>query len=273
MPKVSIVSAYYNRKKALWRTLKTIEKSSFKDFEFIIVDDASDSSQRIEDFVDEFNFIRLVRIEPENKHHINPCIPFNLGFSLVTGDIVIIQAPECLYLGDVLDFVVNNSKDNQYLVFSCYSLSKDTSDKLDLVDFNLPLKELEFSIVNVIGKFRSKSTIDVGKDNSWFIHPIYRPVHYNFLTSMPTKDLRSLGGFDEKFASGYSYDDTEFASRIDKKKMNIKFVEKPLCLHHFHESAGQEISNLHVKEARNRMLYEECLKSPHYKVKNSFLNK
>lgn len=271
IPKISIVSAYYNRKKALWRTLKTIEKSSFKNFEFIIVDDASDSSQRIEDFVDEFNFIRLVRIEPENKHHINPCIPFNLGFSLVTGDIAIIQAPECLHMGDVLDFVANNSKDNQYLAFCCYSLSNKTSNKLDSVDFNLPLLELEFSISNVIGSFHPRSTTDVGKDDSWFVHPVYRPAHYNFLTSMTTKDLRELGGFDERFASGYAFDDTEFASRISKKKMDIKFVERPLCLHHFHDY--YTVPNLSVKETRNRILYNECIKSPHYKIKNSFLDK
>lgn len=272
MPKISIVTAYYNRKKVLWRTLKTIEKSSFKNFEFIIVDDASDSSQRIEDFAEEFSFIRLVRIEPEDKHHINPCIPFNLGFSLVTGDIVIIQSPECLHMGDVLDFVVNNSKDNQYLVFCCYSLSSNTSDKLDLVNFDLPAPELESSISNAIGSFHPRSTVDVGKDDSWIVHPVYRPAHYNFLTSMTTKNLLCLGGFDERFADGYSFDDTEFAARISKKRMDIKFVEKPLCIHDFHGPVQQKISNISVKEARNRMLYEECVKSSYYKVKNSFLD-
>ena len=273
MPKISIVTAYYNRKKALWRTLKTIEKSCFKNFEFIIIDDASDSSQRIEDFVDEFNFIKLVRIEPKDKHHMNPCIPFNLGFSLITGDIVIIQAPECLHIGDILDFVANNFKDNQYLVFSCYSLSNNISNKLNLVDFNLPLLKLESSIIDAVGSFRPKSTINVGKNDSWLVHPIYRPAHYNFLTSITTKNLLCLGGFDERFADGYSFDDTEFASRIVKKKMDIKFVESPFCIHDFHESVRQKIPNINGKEAKNKILYEECKKSPHYKVKNSFLNK
>lgn len=265
MPRISIVSAYYNRKKSLWRTLKTVEKSSFKDFEFIVIDDASDSSQRVEDFVEEFNFVKLVRIEPKDKHHINPCIPFNLGFSLVRGDIVIIQAPECLHVGDVLSFVANNSKDNQYLVFSCYGLGKDLSNKLDSSDFT------EQSIINVVGDFRARSTINVGKNDSWIVHPVYRRAHYNFLTSMTTKDLHDLGGFDERFADGYAFDDTEFASRISKKKMDIKFVEKPICIHQFHGSAEQGISNLHLREARNRALYNECIKSSHYKVRNSFL--
>jgi GT2 family glycosyltransferase len=265
MPKISIVSAYYNRKKSLLRTLKTVEKSSFKDFEFIIVDDASDSSQRIEDFAEEFSFVKLVRIDPKNKHHINPCIPFNLGFSLVRGDVVIIQAPECLHLGDVLDFVANNYKDNQYLVFSCYGLGNVLSNKLDSTDFT------EQSISSVVGDFLPRSTTDVGKNDAWIIHPVYRSEHYNFLTAITTKDLRDLGGFDERFADGYAFDDTEFASRISKKKMDIKFVEKPICIHQFHRSTELGMPNIRTKEAKNRALYNECLKSDHYKVQNSFL--
>lgn len=273
IPKISIVSAYYNRKKALWRTLKTMEKSHFKDFEFIIIDDASDSSQRIEDLAEEFNFIRLVRIEPKDKHHVNPCIPFNLGFSLVTGNIVIIQSPECLHMGDVLSFVANNSKDNQYLVFSCYSLSNSVDNKLNSVDFSLPLIELEPSIINAVGSFSNKSCDEIGRYDSWYAHPIYRPSHFNFLVSMPTKDLYDLGGFDERFANGHAFDDTEFVSRIYKKKMDIRLIEKPFCLHQFHRSVLQEISNFRAREMRNKELYEECIKSSHYKVKNSFLGK
>ena len=268
---ISIVSAYYNRKKALWRTLKTIEKSDFKNFEFIIVDDASDSSQRIEDLAEEFDFIKLVRIEPEDKHHINPCIPFNLGFSLVTGDIVIIQSPECLHMGDVLNFVANTSKDNQYLVFSCYSLSNNIDNKLNFVDFNLPLVELELAIINAIGEFSTKSCDIVGRYDSWYAHPIYRPSYFNFLVSMSTKDLRELGGFDERFADGHAYDDTEFVSRINKKKMDIKLIEKPFCLHQFHQSVLHNVPDFMAKEIKNRKLYEECVKLPHYKVENSFL--
>lgn len=271
MPKISIVSAYYNRKEALYRTLKTVEKSSFKNFEFIIVDDASDRSHRIEDLAEEFDFIKLVRIEPKDKHHINPCIPFNLGFSFVTGDIVIIQAPECLHMGDVLDFVSNNFKDNQYLVFSCYSLDELMSAKLNLVDFNLPLMELEESIVNTLGAFRNDGCESVGRYNSWFVHSIYRPVHLNFLVSMLTKDLLDLGGFDESFAKGYAFEDTDFIYRIRKKKMDITIIDKPFCLHHFHSSISQEIPNLQEKEKINKKICEKNAKLSQYKIKNSFL--
>jgi glycosyltransferase involved in cell wall biosynthesis len=271
--RISIVTAYYNRKLAFWRTLKTIEKSEFKDFEFIVVDDASDSNQRVEDFAEKFKFMKLIRIEPQNKRHINPCIPFNMGFGKARGDIVIIQNPECMHMGDVLSFVANNSKENQYLVFSCYSLGEMTSNKLGLVDFNSPAVNFELDIINTVGGFVNRNCDDVGRYDSWFAHPVYRRTCFNFLTSMPMKDLRDLGGFDERFAEGFAFDDTDFVSRVQKKGMDIKIIEKPFCLHQYHPPFLHHVSNFRVKELRNKQLYEEAVKSSNYKVKNSFWEK
>ena len=103
--KISIVTSYFNRKKLLINTLKSIKQTEFKNFEFIIVDDASNNDNKIDDLVYDFPFIKLIRIEPEDKWYINPCIPFNIGFKNITGDIVIIQNPECFHTSDIISFV------------------------------------------------------------------------------------------------------------------------------------------------------------------------
>ena len=270
MPKISIVTAYYNRKLAFWRTLKTIEKSEFKDFELIVVDDASDYDQRLEDFAAKFKFMKLIRIDPQNKKHINPCIPLNMGFGKAQGEFVIIQNPECMHMGDVLSFVANNSVENQYLVFSCYSLGETTSNKLGSVDFNLPIVEIEPAVVNAIGGFSDRNCDGVSRYDSWYAHPIYRMAYFNFLTSITKQDLYDLGGFDERFAEGYAFDDTDFVSRIQKKGMDIKMIERPFCLHQYHASILAGIPDFRVKELRNKHLYEEATKSSNYKIKNSF---
>ena len=272
MPKISIVSAYFNRKAELLRTLKTMEKSSFKDFEYILVDDGSDYIQRIEDLTEEFKFIKLKRIEPADKHHVNPCIPFNMGIAMAQGEIIILQSPECMHMGDVINFVANNSIDNQYLVFACYSLSHSASNKLENVNFNLSLEEIEDSATKTIGGFSTKNCDTSGRYDTWFAHPIYRNFCiYNFLTSMPMNAVRDLGGFDERFSDGHAFDDTDFAARVIKKKMNIKLIEKPFCLHQFHTSVLQDIPNFRAKEIKNKKLYEDLLNSPDYKVVNSFI--
>lgn len=76
--KISIVTAYYNRKQLFYETLKSIAKSKFEDFELIVVDDSSLPEHRLEEYLNEFSFIRIIRLEPENKWYVNPCIPFNI---------------------------------------------------------------------------------------------------------------------------------------------------------------------------------------------------
>lgn len=271
MPKISIVAPYFNRKRELWHTLKVMEKSLFKDFEFIIVDDGSDAEQRIEDFNNIFSFLKLIRIEPKDKYYINPCIPYNLALSRAVGDIVILQSPECMHMGDVLNFVANNTRAAQYLVFSCYSLGRPASSLLQTVDFNCSIEELEMRVVNTLGRFSDKSCDVVGRYDSWFAHPSIRPCMYNFLVSMPMKDMMELGGFDERFAYGHAYDDTNFADRVLKKKMEVIFVDKPYCLHQFHPPMLYNVPNFAAKEQKNRLLYEELLKDPNYSVINSFV--
>lgn len=273
MPKISIVTAYYNRKLAFWRTLKTIEKSEFRDFEFIVVDDASVYDQRVEDFAAKFKFMKLIRIEPQYKKHINPCIPFNIGFSKAQGDVVIIQNPECMHMGDILSYAANKTADDQYLVFSCYSLGEATFNKLSNVDFNLPMIELEPAVIKSIGGFIDRNCDYTSRYDSWFAHPIHRKAYFNFCTAITMKDLRDLGGFDERFADGHAFDDTDFVSRIQKKGMRVEIVEKPFCIHQFHPPFLHDVVNFRARELRNKTLYESSAKLPGYKVKNSFWEK
>ena len=88
---ISVVTAYYNRKKLFQRTLNSMMPYYGKvDFEVIVVDDGSDELERLEDLQTDFPFLRVIRLEKENKWYKNPCIPFNIGFSEIKGDKVII---------------------------------------------------------------------------------------------------------------------------------------------------------------------------------------
>jgi glycosyltransferase involved in cell wall biosynthesis len=271
MPKVSVVSTYYNRKNELLRTLKSMEKSTFKDFEYIVIDDASSTEHRIEDFLDSYPFLKIKRVESEEKYYYNPCIPYNMAIAMATGDIIILQSPECMHIGDPIKHVVENIEEGKYFVYSCYSLGQATSLKLSFMDMSLPMSAIENELNNIIGPFANESCDRIGRYDSWFTHPTHRPIPYNFLSAMTMKDMRELGGFDERFADGHAFDDTDFLARVIKKGMKVSIVDKPYCLHQYHPSVLNYIPGFFKKEQQNRLLYEQLYSQPHYYVKNSFL--
>ncbi len=59
---ISVVTAYYNRKKLFTRTLKSMLPYYGKiDFEVIVVDDGSDEAERLEDLQTDFPFLIVIR--------------------------------------------------------------------------------------------------------------------------------------------------------------------------------------------------------------------
>lgn len=271
VPKISIVSTYYNRRLELYRTLKTMERSKVKDFEYVIVDDASSEEHRIGDLVQHFKFVKLKRIEPGQKTYYNPCIPYNLAISLAEGDIIMLQSPECMHIGDPIQHAIDNVKYGNYIVYSCYSLPPHRSSQFGNLNYNLDNEPFEKQISNLVGGFRPIGCDNGGRFNSWFTHPIYRTRAFNFLSAMTMKDMRELGGFDERFADGFAFDDTDFLERVKKKQMAIKIIERPFCVHQYHPPVTMNIPNFAEKERRNRLLCEQLKKEPHYYVKNSFV--
>lgn len=219
--KISIVTSYFNRKNLLINTLKSISKTNHTDFEFIIVDDASNEENRIEDLSIKFPFVKIIRVEPENKWYINPCVPFNLGFKNATGDIVIIQNPECLHTSDIVSYVNDNLKENDYFVFGCYSLNEQNTEYIS--------NNIENHKNIVFNDFGAR----YDGDDAWYNHSLYRPVGYHFTSAIFRSKLVELNGFDERYSNGYGYDDNEFLHRL-KKICTIKLINNPLVLHQNH---------------------------------------
>lgn len=250
--KISLVTAYYNRKQLFFNTLKSIEKSSLKtDLEIIVVDDASRDDQRIEEFIDKFDLdIKLLRIEQKDKHWTNPCVPFNKGFKLVTGDAVIIQNPECVHMGDVLKAVSENIQENVYLNFGCYSVDEKLTSNITFVSKN------EFNEAKVKYYIEPMINRSITRDGetAWYNHSKYRPHQLHFCSAISKKDLFELGGFDERYANGIAYDDNEFLARIKRKKMNISMIDSPFVIHQFHGNTNYAVNRDLIM--RNANIYQ-----------------
>lgn len=266
---ISIVTAYYNRKTLFKRTLESIKNQHCSALlEVIAVDDGSDEVERLEDLCKEFSFLKVIRLERKNKWYNNSCIPFNIGFKAAKGDKIIIQNPECLHLGHILDLTENTLTDNHYLSFACFSLDKYSTDHLDSF-FKDPLK-----IGAIIRKDGEVGIVEEGQAG-WYNHSVYRPVGYHFCAAITKQDLKKLRGFDELYALGIAYDDVELIWRIKKMGIQICFIDNEIVLHQNHYSPTA--TSYHNRNDRmqltekNGHIYESITKSNAYSA-NKYIN-
>ena len=256
---ISIVMTYYNRKNLLLRTLQSLTQSAVKDFDVIVVDDASDEDQCITEIVTMFPFkITLVQINKQDKTWKNPCMAYNIGFSKITGGITVVQNAECIHMYDVLLDIKNRCSYNNYISYSCYSLDEKITNLLRNVHFGSSLanKELE-DIISPL----SPTLASLDNLLGWYNHPKYRPVGYHFVAAILTHNLKKLNGFDEKYANDLCFDDDEFLRRVKYLKLRVDIpngdLGSPLVLHQYHhkniyKGCSQYNNSLFIRTRNNR---------------------
>src|SRR5690606_32286199 len=154
-------------------------------------------------------------------------IPFNVGIRAAKGEKVILQNPECLHFGNILEYTEANLTVNNYLSFGCFSLDKESTENLHHL-LKIPSK---------IPEILNNNNAVVTKDGElgWYNHSVFRPKAYHFCTAISRKALKKLNGFDERFALGIAYDDNEFIERV-KKNLKISFVDDEIILQQNHYS-------------------------------------
>ena len=253
--KVSIVMGYYNRKTQTLNTLKDFEKYSDKyNFEVIIVDDASNKENELDKIIKNYNIdIKLLKITTEEKgSRINSSVVYNKGFRHATGDIIIIQNPECYHVGDILGYVLTHLEENKYFAFSCFSANTEEFTKEMINSGNI------FKYIND-KNFLEKNGKACYFDNlNWFNHPSIRPKGYHFCSAIHRKKLLEIGGFDERFKDGHCFDDDELLLSIRYiLKLNVFNIppENGFVIHQYHSRTQYNIKNLTELYNKNKNLF------------------
>lgn len=237
-PKISVVMTTSNRSQQTYFTLKTISKSSISNrVQVIIVDDSKYDHIDISKLY-KYN-LSIYHIKIKNKFWINPCINYNLGFKFVLGKQIIIQNGEVCYIGDVLRYVDEVLKDNQYLVFDVGGLRNIRCNN-KLHNFNT--MNTDCSIYKPLMR-------------KWYQHSVKNNRNFHFLTAMTKHTMALLNGFDYDFSFGIDFDDSEFIFRIEKLNIEISSVphkNNVFGIHQWHPNAYQTWGNSAV---RNKRLY------------------
>lgn len=265
--KISIATSYYNRKPQFINTLKTIQQSKQIDnVELIVVDDCSSEEHRLEDIVVDFPFVKVIRLESANRWYTNPCVPFNVAIKEATGDIIVLQNPECLHVGDILSDIVNRINDNVYLTYGVYSLDKERTNNLYDLPYNH--EHIFHMIKSQIQPMNNINYVSEGQA-CWYNHSVYRPAAYHFVGAMTKTNMDKLNGFDERFSNGIGFDDDEFLFRIKMLGLDVQIHDEPFAIHQWHYSENNffaKSENINEALGKNQNLFNNVTKklvSPH----------
>lgn len=223
---ISFVTAYYNRRALFIRTLESLVWFGGPEFEFVVVDDGSRNEEGVEDLVERFPFLRVFRLDPAKKWYTNPCIPFNYAIRQAKGDTIILQNPECFHAGPVLRHAAEHLRSGVYLAYSCYALSEADTQSLQGDAAQVQAQAASFVL-------HDRQPVEMAGEG-WFNHSRFWPNAYHFCAAITRRDLEMLGGFDERYAAGFAYDDVELVHRIRVSGMEVRHVDEPFVFHQNH---------------------------------------
>ena len=137
-PKVSVVTAVYNRQEFILRFIRSIQNQFFDDIEIIFVDDCSTdlSPKLIEEYQKEDERIILLK-QKKNKGTL---ISRNIGVLKAKGEYVILPDPDDILSQNILNICYNEAIKNNYemIRFNLYS------------DFYFPFNTIANNLKNII---------------------------------------------------------------------------------------------------------------------------
>jgi hypothetical protein len=202
---ITIVMTASNRSKQTYFTLRTIQNSSYKAIQVIIVDD-SDVDPIIKEELEKYPFyIDFISIKLENKNWVNPVVNYNIGFEYIKGSKVVIQNAEVCHIGDVIGFMGTKMvPDNYYICDVRASKSLGTNDIIYQSNTN---------------------TIDIYNNHSLFgiwYQGRERIFNYHFLSGMTIDTFNKIKNFSYDYSLGISYDDDDFLLKIIANKILVK---------------------------------------------------
>ena len=201
---ISIIMTASNRSKQTYFTLQTIQNSSHKAIQVIIVDDSDVDIITKEELGKYPFYIDFISIKRQNKNWINPVVNYNIGFEYIQGTKIIIQNAEVCHVGDVLGYMAEKIIPNNYYV--CDVRSAKSSGANDIIYAS------------------NTSTIDIYKNDSIFgiwYHGRDRIMNYHFLSGMTADTFNKIKNFSYDYTMGISYDDDDFLLKIIANQINV----------------------------------------------------
>lgn len=237
-PLVSVLMVTYNRGKVLKETINSVLGQTYKNIQFIIVDDGSTDDSY--DIIKSFHDPRIEVYQLKKNRHI--CYATNYGFSKVKGDYLArIDSDDVWYLDKLekqLDFLKNNDK---YKI--CFSW-------IDLIDENG--KSINEKNKELLHLFESDFTGQSDCLRYFFMHGNCLS-HPSVL--METVVMKSIGGFHPGYMQSHDF---EYWIRIAKKYPIYVMQERLLAMRRFDDDKEMD-NNSSASYVNSLRFYNEYI--------------
>lgn len=209
--KISIIIPTYNSSLFIERTMASVLKQTFNNWELIIVDDCSNDNTY--SILKKFEGIdKRIKVFKTLKNSGGPTVPKNIGFKKTTGEYIAYLDHDDEWLPEKLEkqiMVFENTKDPKLGLVSCGANLINTKNKI-------------FSIYKPIIKKKYLPEI-----------LLRNPIYSNSSVLIKKEVIDAIGPRDENMK--YS-EDWEMWIRIIINGYNINFINQPLFNYYFHNN-------------------------------------
>lgn len=243
--KICIIMTHYNRNQQLLNTLETIQETKYPKelIELICYDDRSDKEPCIIDLSKYKYNIKIIYGNFERDESIiNPAHSYNNAFKYINGEYIIIQNSECMHIGDIISYTVENMRQNTLISFPCWATG---NEDISLQMYNNRHNSIELERIICTRWDELKNYPENFK--GWYNEIFLRPECLHFCNAMHINTIKKVGLFNTAIEKLLGFDDNDFAQRIMfNNDINLVIPEHNNSLfvvHQNHEKYNKPRSN------------------------------